>query len=141
MTETDEAQGGGPQAHRVGPAEGYFVICPTGPVSGQMLLDLAAQAARHDSFETAAPLMWDMRTAEPDGLGALSELSQNVQSHLGNQASGRTAFVVGSELGYGLSRAAASWNSLTGNRELRVFFAHEFDDAVAWLRTGHADTP
>ena len=122
-----------PQVSYVGTESHYFVIRPVGKVDGVDLINLAAQARTHPGFDVGAPLMWDMREAEVGDFGSMPQLTQQIEKELQNNAGGRTVFVTNSELGYGLSRASAAWSSLAGDRDLRVFRAHEFDKAVAWL--------
>ncbi len=122
-----------PQVSYVGTESQYFVIRPAGKVDGVDLINLAAQARKHPEFDVSTPLMWDMRGAEVGDFGSLPLLTQQINKQLQHDAGGRTVFVTNSELGYGLSRASAAWSSLAGDRDLRVFRAHEFDEAVAWL--------
>ena len=117
----------------VGLENNYFVIRPVGKVDGSDLVTMAGQAGEHPGFDPDIPLMWDMRDAEPGDLGSLPQLTHQVQAQLKNTEGGRTVFVTNSEVGYGLSRASATWSSLAGNRDLKVFRAQDFDDAIAWL--------
>ncbi len=122
-----------PEESYVGATNGYFVIRPVGNTGGEDLSRLAAAAARHEAFSTGSPLMWDLRWAIPHEVDSIADITHRVRQLLQNTDGGRTAFVVSDELTYGLSRAGATWSSLDSERELQVFFAADFDAAVAWL--------
>ena len=122
-----------PNSAFVGLEKGCFVIRPTGEVSQSDLAELARHAAENPALDDVVPIMWDMTHAELGNLGELSDLAQRVQAQLRNQRTGRTAFVMNSAAAANISRAVASWSSITSNRQFRVFQSDEIDFAREWL--------
>ena len=121
--------------------ENAFVrVQPVGTMTAARFLDIPRHVHAQTDVSGDTPLLWDLTQANPGDLGSMPELTREMtairlQAH-GNAwpgGWGRTAFLVGSDLGYGLSRTAASWAEIP-DRPFRVFRQSDEAAATAWLR-------
>ena len=111
--------------------DGILMIQPRGPMTAERFLNLSERIAGLPEFRSNLPRLWDLTQASPGDLGRVSDLIVKI-NELINEEQGKTAFVVLSDLGYGLSRSAAGWAAST-EREYRVFRGPSTDAAMSWL--------
>ena len=109
----------------------YLRINVVGSVTPQALLEVMDQYTADERFNVALGVLWDMRQAKPDN-SLRADGIQLAASHVPPTTRPRkVAFLVASDLGYGLSRMAMVFGE-DEQRQHEIF--RELEAADTWLR-------
>ena len=107
--------------------DGIVHFRPLGVMNADSFLELFNHVSQHPDFHPDLPRLWDLTQASAGDVGDPRDIVGRMRPQ------GKIAFVVSSDLGYGLARQASVWTESAGSVS-RVFRGPSIEEAVAWLR-------
>ncbi len=110
--------------------QGILYVEAQGQIDDAYLLNLVEMLLSHPDYSPEAPVAWDFRRAEVGALSSMLQVMQRAPRYF-NEHSGRTALLVNTDLGYGLSRQATAINH---ERDTRIFREPEPGEVEAFLK-------